>query len=61
MNDCNVISIKMKEKDDFFKKFNDSKRKYDQERNRIGDKETSCAEYAKKLIITTLNMAKEEQ
>jgi hypothetical protein len=51
----------MKEKDDFFKKFNDSKRKYDQERNRIGDKETSCAEYAKKLIITTLNMAKEEQ
>lgn len=60
MIDCKVISIKWKEQDDFFKKFHDAKRKYDQDRIRIGDKETSCAEFARKLIITALNTAKDE-
>jgi len=60
MSDCKVISIKLKEQDDFSEGFNESKRKYDLERKRIGDNETSCAEYAKKLITTALNMTKDE-
>ncbi|MCK4796801.1 MAG: hypothetical protein KAT05_05425 [Spirochaetes bacterium] len=61
MDNCKVISIKWKEEDDFFKKFHEAKRKYDQERKSEGfDKETSCAEFARKLIISSLNLGKNE-
>lgn len=59
MADCKVISIKWNEQEELFKKFNESKRRYDKDRKQKGDKETSCAEYTKKLIKIALNHEEE--
>ena len=59
MDECKVISIKWKEQDEIFKKFNETKRKYDQNRLKKGDKETSCVEFARKLIIIAMKHADE--
>ncbi len=49
-----VISIRLKEEEELYRQFNQAKEKYDMERKEKGEKETSYAEFVRKLLYSAL-------
>jgi len=54
MEKCKSIAIRFKEEEELYRQFIEAKKAYDKRRKEKGEKETSCAEFAKILIHKAL-------